>query len=421
MRIGFVAQPFDNLRPPVEGGSLAIWIYQVALRCAARGHDVTVFANHGGRLRERSLTRDGVRYVLTPTAVNALGNRVCRAAARRRAASAAVPEFGAWWSDAGYGHAAGRAARRLGCEVIHIMNYSQLAPVIRRTNPRAKICLHMECEWLTQLDRGVVEARLPAIDLVIGCSEYITETIAKRFPDHAHRFVTVPNAAAFVPEYDRSETEPGRVLFVGRVSPEKGVHVLVEAFHRVLQRFPSATLRIAGGIGSAPLEYLVGLSDDPKVKALAAFYPARPAGSKDPYGEWLERAAGTELGKRIVFEGRVDHSGVGDHYRRASVLVNPSLSEAFGMSLVEAMMYRIPVVASRVGGMTNIVEDGRTGLLVEPADAEALAAAICELLGDERKRQAMGDAGRHRAVERYSWERTSDLLLEHFQAAPGPA
>jgi glycosyltransferase involved in cell wall biosynthesis len=273
----------------------------------------------------------------------------------------------------------------------------------------------MECEWLTQLDREVIEQRLSAIDLVIGCSEYITGTIAERYPGFAHRCVTVPNAASVVPEYDRSQTKPGYVLFVGRVSPEKGVHVLVEAFHRVLQRFPTARLHVAGGIGSAPYEYLVGLSDDPKVTDLARFYTGSTTPDRDPYREWLRHAAGEEWGKRIVFEGRVDHSRMGEYYKRASILANPSLSEAFGMSLVEAMMYRVPVVASRVGGMTNIVRHGATGLLVDAADANSLAAALCDLLADPQRARQMGDAGRARALEAYSWDRTTDLLIEYFQ------
>jgi glycosyltransferase involved in cell wall biosynthesis len=297
------------------------------------------------------------------------------------------------------------------------MNYSQFAPVIRQANPAAKICLHMECEWLTQLDRRVIEERLAAIDVVIGCSEYITGTIADRYPRFAHRCVTVPNAATLVAEYDRALTEPGHVLFVGRVSPEKGVHVLVEAFHKVLQQVPTATLHVAGGIGSAPYEYLVGLSDDPRVADLARFYKAPAAPGKDPYGEWLMRAAGEELGKRIVFEGRVDHSAVQTYYKRAAVLVNPSLSEAFGMSLVEAMMYRVPVVASRVGGMTNIVNHGETGFLVDADDADALASGICQVLADRRRADDMGDAGRARALEKYSWDKTTDLLIDYFRMA----
>jgi glycosyltransferase involved in cell wall biosynthesis len=172
---------------------------------------------------------------------------------------------------------------------------------------------------------------------------------------------------------------------------------------------------VAGGIGSAPYEYLVGLSDDPKVTDLARFYTGSTTPDRDPYREWLRHAAGEEWGKRIVFEGRVDHSRMGEYYKRASILANPSLSEAFGMSLVEAMMYRVPVVASRVGGMTNIVRHGATGLLVDAADANSLAAALCDLLADPQRARQMGDAGRARALEAYSWDRTTDLLIEYFQ------
>lgn len=421
MRIGFIAQPIDTLYPPVEGGSLAIWIYQVAKRCAALGHDTYVFANHGHPFRTASTESEQVQYLYTPTALNSLLNRLGGAGSsiRRRlwGQSSAVPEFGASWCNKGYGSAAGRQSRVLNCDVVHIMNYSQLAPVIRQEHSKAKICLHMECEWLTQLDREVIEERLSAVDVIIGCSEYITGTIADRYPEFAHRCVTVPNAATVVPEHNRDMTLPGYVLFVGRVSPEKGVHVLVEAFHRVLRDFPSATLHVAGGIGSAPYEYLVGLSDDPRVARLSLFYRTPASPGKDPYGEWLRQAAGEEWGKRIIFEGRADHSSVGDYYKRAAVLVNPSLSEAFGMSLVEAMMYRVPVIASRIGGMTNIVEHSQTGILVDAEDAESLAVAICEILADPARAGQMGDAGRNRALDRYSWDKTTALLLEYFHMA----
>jgi len=269
------------------------------------------------------------------------------------------------------------------------------------------------------LDYTVIEKRLRHVDLITGCSEYITKTIVQRFPQFEKQCATVPNAAPMAEEYDRAHAHPYYVLFVGRVSPEKGVHVLVRAFHEVLTRFPQARLHIAGGIGSAPYDLLVGLSDDPHVADLRVFYDRKRNGNKDPYAECLEEDAGAELGKRIFFEGRVDHSQVGDYYKQAAVLVNPSLSEAFGMSLVEAMMHRVPVVASRVGGMTYIVDHGRTGLLVDPADPRALAAAICEILGDNDKARRMGDAGRQRALEKYTWEKTTDLLLHHFKTVAG--
>jgi glycosyltransferase involved in cell wall biosynthesis len=97
--------------------------------------------------------------------------------------------------------------------------------------------------------------------------------------------------------------------------------------------------------------------------------------------------------------------------------VNPSLSEAFGMSLIEAMIYGLPVIASRVGGMTEIVDHEVTGLLVEPADPVALAQAICEVLANRHLQRAMGAAGRDRALERYSWHKSTDALFALFDTA----
>jgi len=267
---------------------------------------------------------------------------------------------------------------------------------------------------LTQVDPAVIGPRLEAADLIIGCSEYITKKVADGYPKFAKRCVTVPNAAE-VAEDTIPTPEPFHVLFVGRVSPEKGIHDLIGAFHEVLKRFPDARLHIVGGIGSAPLEYLVGLSNEPHVMALRKFYQSGNAGGKDPYFVQLERLAGRELGRRILFEGRVDHSRIQAFYKRAAVLVNPSLSESFGMSLVEAMMHRVPVVATRVGGMPYIVADGQTGHLVAPADPKAMAGAICGILEDPTRARRMGEAGRKRAVEKFSWEKSTELLLEHFQ------
>jgi len=79
------------------------------------------------------------------------------------------------------------------------------------------------------------------------------------------------------------------------------------------------------------------------------------------------------------------------------------------------MMRRVPVVATRVGGMTYTVDHGVTGLLVDPADPPALASAICGILGDRGKARRMGEAGRRKAIEMFSWEKTIDILLGHFE------
>jgi glycosyltransferase involved in cell wall biosynthesis len=258
--------------------------------------------------------------------------------------------------------------------------------------------------------------RIGSADLVGGCSEYITRKIAAKFPEHSGKCVTLNNAG--VPPNEQGAPparDPYDVLFVGRVSPEKGVHDLVDAFHHVLKQFPQARLHIVGGASSAPLEFLVGLSDEPYVADLRRFYTPVGPDHRDPYLGHLEKAAGRELGTRIFFDGRVDYDQTSAAYRRTSVLVNPSLSESFGMTLVEAMMHGVPVVASRIGGMPYIVDEGQTGLLVAAADSHALAKAICETLGDQARGRQMGEAGKRRAMERFTWDRTVDTLIEQLE------
>ena len=88
-------------------------------------------------------------------------------------------------------------------------------------------------------------------------------------------------------------------------------------------------------------------------------------------------------------------------YQAADLLVLPSRSEGFANTLIEAMGCGLPVVATRVGGNPEIVEDGTTGILVAPGDAGALAAAIRELLAEPERRRRLGARARARVIERY--------------------
>ena len=423
MNIAFVAQPFDAMYPPAaRSGSLALWISYMAKACAKRGHRVIVFANHGGgRFLAKSVKSENVEYIFTPTGLDRVldktsnaGSKLLRSAGR---ANPRRPLFASPWHHLGYAAEVARRVRQLGCDVVHVTNYSQFVPVIRKLHPRCKIVLHMHCEWLNQLDASLVEKRLKQTDIVMGCSEYITRKAAEKFPQYAHSCVTVP-AGGELSSNGASHPDGRAVLCVNRLSPEKGIHILIRAFHLVLKKFPDATLHLVGGAWAVPLELLVELSDEPQVKALRVFYQKRGNGAKDPYVEVLENEAGPELGRRIIFEGHVVHNQIGQYYQRAAVLVSSSIwNEPYGTSLVEAMMHSVPVVATRVGGMTYTVDHGRTGFLVDPEDPMALAKAICEILQDRERARRMGEAGRKRALEKFSWEKSADLLLEHFKAA----
>jgi glycosyltransferase involved in cell wall biosynthesis len=383
------------------------------------GHDAVVFGNNGRRFSTVKLDHEEVPYVLTPTCLNSRLNRIgsimLRLGHPLGFGRHPMAKHCCFWYDRGFARKIAVELKSHDVDVIHIMNSPHLLPAIRRGHPRARIALHMHCEWLTQLPRKFVESRLSEVDLMIGCSEHITTTVAAAFPEHSSKCVTVPNAAEAVTEHDDAEKESNRVLFVGRLSPEKGIHVLIEAFHKVLDLIPESRLHIVGGGGPAPYEFLVGVSDDPKVRELARFY-AHHGSSDDPgfYMTELKRLAGEELGKRIVFEGPVDHDQTITHYRKAALLVNPSLSESFGISLIEAMMLKRPVVATSVGGMKYSVIPGETGLLVQAGNAGALADGIIQLLKDPALGRLMGEAGRERAKRYFSWEHSLDRLLEAY-------
>ena len=117
----------------------------------------------------------------------------------------------------------------------------------------------------------------------------------------------------------------------------------------------------------------------------------------------------------MTFLGRV--APAGPVFEDAKFVVVSSFGEGFGMVALEAMERGRPVIASAVGGLPEIVEDGRSGLLVPPGDIDALAAAILELARDPERAAAMGSAGRARALADFSQDRCTDRIEALYRAA----
>ncbi len=116
--------------------------------------------------------------------------------------------------------------------------------------------------------------------------------------------------------------------------------------------------------------------------------------SFDPYlAGSSPHARGTLLGER---------SDVAALMKAADLLVAPSLREGMSNVILEAMALGLPVLATRVGGTPEVIEDGRHGVLVDPTDTQALAGAMLQLIDDPVRRQAIGQAGRQKVLEQYS-------------------
>jgi glycosyltransferase involved in cell wall biosynthesis len=170
-----------------------------------------------------------------------------------------------------------------------------------------------------------------------------------------------------------------RFLFLGSLQPHKGVGVVLEAFRRTPTT--RATLDIAG--------------------AGAMAGACREAAGRDP---------------RIRFHGFVTGADKERLLGSADVLLFPSLCwEVVGLVMMEAFASGLPVIASRTGGIPEFVEEGRTGVLVEPGNAAALAAQIERWAEDRDSIEAMREACRSYAA-RFTWARTIGQLLEVYRA-----
>jgi glycosyltransferase involved in cell wall biosynthesis len=310
-------------------------------------------------------------------------------------------------------------------DVVIVNNFSQIASIIKLFNPSATVCLSMHCEWLSQYATPGTERRLRNLDLIIGCSEYITEPIRRSFPRIASKCHTVHDGVdvdRFFPEPERSMPSDGtkRLLYVGRLVPEKGVHVLIRAFKILAESHPTLRLDLVGVAHRGCYLYLCPDLKDPAIASMVeAFFGNRLSemvrkqltrGSQS-YLEHLTTLAGRD--ERITFRGPVSHAETIDFYRRAAMLVFPSVwQEPSGFPTFEAQACGTPVVSTISGGIPEYVDHGRTGILVTRGEPQELAQAIVRVLDNRDLAHGMGEAGRRWVIEHFSLDVMSRRLVD---------
>jgi glycosyltransferase involved in cell wall biosynthesis len=418
LKIAFIFGPINEIRPPVSLNGMCVsgdLVIDEIARQLARSHDVIAYCARGEG-QQKVERYDRVEYRRVSISLDRWFLRFHRKFTR-------LIDFIGWegaqpifTSALWYRQFIGEIAADLSlqdCDVVHIINFLQFVPVIRARLPKTRIVLHMHCQWLEQLDTEIVEPRINVADLVLGCSNFIAAGARRRFPSLTQRCGHVYNGADLVLFARHSGVQPNskQLLFVGRLAPEKGVHVLLEAFHIVLAQHPDAHLELIGPEKVIPLEALFPACTDPLVLELEPYF--RPGA----YAKLL-RAKVSEFpsGTVSLFNDGIKFTELVPHYHSAAIFVLPSVcEESFGMPLVEAMMSGTPVVATRGGAFPEIVEDMQTGLLVERSDAQGLADAILQLLSNPNRRQAMAQAAFERASTMFSWERVAEDLVKEYE------
>jgi phosphatidyl-myo-inositol alpha-mannosyltransferase len=234
--------------------------------------------------------------------------------------------------------------------------------------------------WIGKRFAGRLAERLHGRIAVSGAARHF---IGRYFPGD---YEIIPNGV----DLDRfTDAEPYEnlrdgtinILFIGRLEERKGLIHLLKAYHRLRKRKVDARLLVCGA--------------GPKLREYKRFVGLR--GIRD-----------------VEFLGRVSDDEKVRYFASADIFCAPNTGqESFGIVLLEAMAAGVPIVASDIHGFKRVVERNVQGLLVEPRNPRALAAALYTLARDPDLRHELGDAGRARAPE-FSWERVTERIVDFY-------
>jgi len=236
----------------------------------------------------------------------------------------------------------------------------------------------------TNDEHSMVRQMLQAADWITCCSRSTLQE-AEQIAPEIESVASVIHNARRIPEPVRDPRLPDKpgLLCLGRLSAEKGFDVVLTALAELTSRVAEARLAIAG--------------DGPEREALTA------------------QASALGLSRRVDFLGWVAPDQIPALIAAAAVVVVPSRWEGFGLAALEAALMARPVVASDVGGLREVVEDGVTGLLVPPESSDRLADAIEHLLTHPETAVKMGLAGRRRAVREFGWPQHVDAYDQLYR------
>ena len=358
-----------NLTTTTKFGGVESFVWDLGRELARRGHAVTII---GGVGKRRELA-PGVRVLMFPfieryrfQALPLLRRAYAEAKLLERLslAIAALPELIAG-----------------GYDIIHIQKPYDLGPaLLARRFGGARVVLGCHGEDFYPGDTLLA----PHVDAAVSCSRFNARTVAARYgfePTVVFNGIDTNlfRPTAPDPNIVRTDGTP-LLLWVGRLQPWKGVDIAL----RALQEIPRAHLMIVGdGETRADLERL-----------------AQELG----------------LAERVRFLGALPRERLPSIYAAADLLLATSFaSETFGIGLVEAQACGLPVVASRFGGFPEVIDEGRTGLLVPPRDPVALAAAVRSLLDDPARRHALAAAAPGWAAQ-FSWSAVVDRIEAVYDA-----
>ncbi|MEX1247674.1 MAG: glycosyltransferase [Anaerolineales bacterium] len=376
-----------------HSGGMNVYVRELSAQLARIGHRVDIFTR--GVAASEEVTAPGVRLISLPAGP--------RREVPKNELAAYIPEFAAAVLSF-------QQAEGIEYELIHA-HYWMSGLVGARLKAAWKIPMLLMFHTLGLVKNRIAvlgeresDARIlgerramAAADMVVAATPAEQADLQWLYEVHTDRICVVPPGVdldLFRPldkKQAREElglaADESLLLFVGRIEALKGIDTLIRAAHLMSsQGSPGGRkfrVRVVGGDVEEDLEILE--SEMARLRTLAR-----------------------ELGMQnfIEFLGSRRQRDLPSYYAAADVVVMPSYSESFGMVALEAMACGRPVVASRVGGLAYLVQDGLTGFHVQEGNPGELAGRLVELLANEELLEKMGQAAR-REAEKYSWERAA--------------
>jgi colanic acid/amylovoran biosynthesis glycosyltransferase len=236
-------------------------------------------------------------------------------------------------------------------------------------------------------DGTLLATKIRACRFVTGISYFAQSQMMQLVGyEHWSRFEVVP-LGIFPEDYEaapfRDDPQPFEISCVGRLTPFKAQHILLESIHRLRRAGRNVRLRLVG--------------DGPDRKSLES------------------RIAQLGLGDAVIVEGWKNQAEVRELYKHADVFALASSAEGVPVVLMEAMAMRIPCIATRITGVPELIRDGIDGLLVTPSDPGELTAAIARLMDDTELRRSVAQAGQRRVQEKYNLHTNIQRLADVFK------
>ncbi|SDW09168.1 glycosyltransferase family 4 protein [Paenibacillus sp. CF384] len=277
-------------------------------------------------------------------------------------------------------------------DLIQIDNRPSFAKAVRQSFPKTPIAIFMHSMTFVSspmTTKKKANADFNHANLIVGNSKSLQESLIGRFPAHKAKinFVHLGVDTEKFHPIGSSTSKPFHLLFAGRLIPRKGVPTLLKAFGIALKSIPSLRLTVAGG------------------------------SRKSAYKVFLKRIA-RNLNVPVQFKGNLSRKQMPAFYRTGDCFVCPSqMHEAFGLVNVEAMASGLPVIASHIGGIPEIVQHDRNGLLVQNYQKPAaFAAQIVKLASDPELRGRLANQARKDVQNRFNWKLTASNLMELYKS-----